>query len=146
MVCACAPTSTVWLAAPTLSVRFVVAFSLTSTLNGLLDDLAKPFASAVTEYKPGATDRKRYRPLASDVVTKLNPFSSSESITLAPCTTAPLESVSSPLTVPKYAWPRASDGTRSISVMRTGRVWNERRGIETDACIGTLLDAVRGRT
>ena len=59
MVCACAPTSTVWLCAPTFNVRFVVAFWLTSTLNGALAAFAKPFASTVIEYKPGATERKR---------------------------------------------------------------------------------------
>src|SRR3954468_3376163 len=74
IACDCAPTSTVVADAPTFNVRFVVAFWLTSTLNRALVAFEKPFASAVTEYNPGATDRKRKRPLASELVTKLNPF------------------------------------------------------------------------
>ena len=48
MACACAATSTVWLAPANLKVRFAVAFSLTSTLNFALVALSKPLASADT--------------------------------------------------------------------------------------------------
>ena len=62
---------------------------------------SNPFISADTEYVPGGIEANRYRPLLSEVALKVYPFCSSCRVTCAPCTIAPDESVSVPLTVPK---------------------------------------------
>src|SRR5882762_6694679 len=72
--CAAPCTSTVCVEAPTFSVKFAVAFSLTSTFILGRIVFSNPGISAVTEYTPGGTDRNKYDPFPSEVVWNVNPF------------------------------------------------------------------------
>jgi hypothetical protein len=72
--CATPCTSTACVEAPTFSVKFTVAFSLTSTFILGRTVFSNPAISAVTEYSPGGIDRNKYDPVPSVVVLNVNPF------------------------------------------------------------------------
>jgi len=81
---------------------FTVTLSLTFTFTFGRAVFSKLGISAVTEYTPGGTERNRYDPVVSVVVWNVNPLSWSVSTTFGRGTTAPVESLSTPVTVPKY--------------------------------------------
>src|SRR5262245_28379606 len=62
---------------------------------------------------PGGIDNRRYSPCSSLVVVRLIPFPASVAVTVAPATTAPVESVILPLisAVAPPAWAKASAGS-----------------------------------